>query len=214
MKRFVKLYSLCSLGRCSKHESVSRYWCWLMGLQLMREKVVHLACSRSCHGFMCLWESTELQAAAWKMCTAATSAPSETPRARHSKDLEENPNTANTWNADWGRSVKVHKLRSNWVSRQLRAMRLDNLSEERPRGALQRKNTIATTVQFLVNLLLGLQPSLETMICKCLQNINCVRNSYFLYEFCSSESLDWVLSLQEFDLAAVYFYFTANWTLG
>lgn len=75
----------------------------------MREKVVHLACSRSCHGFMCLWESTELQAAAWKMCTAATSAPSETPRARHSKDLEENPNTANTWNADWGRSVKVHK---------------------------------------------------------------------------------------------------------
>lgn len=125
MKIFVELYSLCSLGRCSQQESFSRYWRWLMGLQLMREKVVHLLCSRSCPGFMCLWENTELQAAAWKMCSAATSAPSDTPQTRHSKDPKENPSTANTWNADCGRSVKVHKLRSDWVSHRLRAMRLD-----------------------------------------------------------------------------------------
>lgn len=116
MKRFAELYSLCSFGRCSEQESFSRFWRWFMGLQLMREKVVHLVCSRSCHGLMCLWESTELQAAAWKMCTAAMSAPPETPWTRHCKDPEENPSAANTWNAHWGRSVKVHKLRPGWVS--------------------------------------------------------------------------------------------------
>lgn len=129
--------------------------------------VVHLVCSRSCHEFMCLWESTELQAAAQKMCTAATSAPSETPRTRHSK--KENPSTENAWNADWGRGVKVHKLRSDWVSHHSEQWDLPGLSEERPGGALQRKNTIATTVQFFVSLLLELQPSLGTMTCKCLQ---------------------------------------------
>lgn len=177
MKRFVQSYSLCSLGRCSEQESFSRHCRWLMGLQLTREKVVHLVCSRSCPGFMCLWESAEQPAAAWKMCTAATSAPSETPGQGTAKIWRRIP------------ALQIHGMRTEaevwkciswglieWVI-DSEQWDLTGLSEERPRGAPQRKNTIAT-VQFLVSLLLELHPSLETMTCKRLQNINYIRNSY------------------------------------
>lgn len=166
MEKFVKLYPLCSLGRYSEHECINRYWCWLVELWLQREKVVHLARSRSCSGFMRLWDSAELLGSCSENlhCCHICSSWNSMNKAQQKK-LEENPGTENTWNADCGTSGKVHKLRAEWVNCS-EQWDWTSLSEKNARGALQRKSPVATGVQFVFSLLIELQPGFETMTCK------------------------------------------------